>query len=120
MPVLWPPQAQLNRSGAPEGWSISGFVEDFLVSDGGNEWALRSEHPWLYVRPEGADTPDQGWKLRVSGTVLSAKQILRRVLPVLAAEPTEFKLTADLVVLEWVYSSICPREMAGKFITIYP
>ena len=91
---------------------------EFFVPDRVSRWALCSEHPWLYVKPEGSDTPDQGWKLHVSGAALSAKHILHRVLPVLMAEPAELKLAGDLVALEWVCSNVCPREMAGKFITM--
>jgi class IV lanthipeptide synthase len=121
MAVLWPaPRARLGGSDAPADWSIRALVEEFLASDGGDRWTVRSDHPWLYVEPQDAGTPDQGWKLRVSGTVLSARLILRLALPVLLADRAEFKLAADLDVLEWACSSVCPREMAGKFITIYP
>jgi len=121
MGVLWPPaQPRLSRPGAPDSWSLRAVVEDCLGPADGARWTLRSEHPWLHVKPDGIPTPDQGWKLRVSGTVLSARQILARVLPVLARAPAEFKVPVDLSVLEWMCSNVCPREMAGKFVTIYP
>ena len=62
----------------------------------------------------------QGWKLHISGTVLSAEEILARTLPVLVSCGCAFKVTRDLAFLEALSAANAPRESAGKFITIYP
>jgi len=72
------------------------------------------------VTPRDGVLPAQGWKLHVSGTILSAGEILSRALPVLVAGPAAFKVTRDLGVLESLCASHAARESAGKFITIYP
>jgi hypothetical protein len=62
----------------------------------------------------------QGWKLHISGTVLSAEEILTRALPVLVSGACAFKVTRDLAFLESLCATNASRESAGKFITIYP
>jgi Lanthionine synthetase C-like protein/Protein kinase domain len=62
----------------------------------------------------------QGWKLHISGTVLSAEEILARTLPVLLSCGCAFKVTRNLAFLEALSAANAPRESAGKFITIYP
>lgn len=65
-------------------------------------------------------TRAQGWKLHISGTVLSAEEILARALPVLISGACAFKVTRDLAFLESLCATNAPRASAGKFITVYP
>lgn len=96
------------------------LVADAIAAAGAGQWSCHTEHPWIHVVPAEGKLPDQGWKLHIAGTALSARDILSRALPVLLAGKAQFKLAADLNVLEWLCSNSVRRESAGKFITVYP
>jgi len=64
--------------------------------------------------------PYQGWKLHVSATVLAARQVLKRVLPVLLDEDAAFKVAGALQMLVRLNSGLEGYSQIGKFITIYP
>lgn len=86
----------------------------------GLRWQCQADAQWLYVTPSDGAQRAQGWKLHVSGTVLSAEDILARALPVLLAGVSAFKVARDLAFLELLNATNAARESAGKFITIYP
>ncbi len=91
-----------------------------LVPRESPHWQWRFTAPWILLAPEPDPTPAQGWKLHVSATPRSAKEVLLRVARVLLAERCCFKFAANLEVLERLNSAHWAREGAGKFITIYP
>jgi hypothetical protein len=70
--------------------------------------------------PPGGLRREQGWKLHIAGTILSAEEILDRALPILVSGACAFKVTRDLAFLESLCATNASRESAGKFITIYP
>ena len=105
---------------ASPGWSIDGHVRRSVEALPGQQWECRADNRWLYVVPSGGIGREQGWKLHVSGTVLSAEEILTRVLPVLFSSGCAFKVTRDLAFLESLCGTNASRESAGKFITVYP
>jgi hypothetical protein len=102
------------------GFSIEEYVRRSVEAVSGKRWQCQADDQWLYVAPQGIAQRDQGWKLHVSGTILSAEEILTRALPVLFAGASAFKVTRDLALLESLCASHAARESAGKFITIYP
>jgi len=64
--------------------------------------------------------PDQGWKLHISATPLSAAEILEAVLGVLFAEGVRFKVVGSLALLAQLnFGELGPSQI-GKFITVYP
>jgi len=64
--------------------------------------------------------PDQGWKLHVSATPLSAPEILEAALGVLFAEGVRFKVIGSLALLAQLnFGELGPSQI-GKFITVYP
>ncbi len=76
---------------------------------------------WRYSRaPNGLD-PEQGWKLHISATVLTANSVLERVGPLLIECDVQFKAPSSLRELSRLNSGLhygyC---QVGKFITIYP
>lgn len=83
------------------------------------EAQLDASGPWLLVRHPRARVRNQGWKLHVSTNILYASQTLRRVLPVLLAEPVAFKVTASTDILDALNSGKWFSQV-GKFITVYP
>lgn len=67
------------------------------------------------------DDPEQGWKLHISATVLTAGRVLRRVGPLLRDRGVLFKATASLGELMKLNSGFdYGYSQVGKFITVYP
>src|SRR5437762_2881109 len=71
----------------------------------GDEWerlcarhlsVVREGSLWRYSRAPVAGDPEQGWKLHVSATVLTANEALKRVAPLLKSRGTQFKAPASL------------------------
>jgi hypothetical protein len=82
-------------------------------------WAIHSEvfsqqslgtGPW----------PDQGWKLHVSATPLSAVEILEVALDVLLADGARFKVATSIGILSALNAGHLGLSQIGKFITVYP
>jgi serine/threonine protein kinase len=67
------------------------------------------------------DDPEQGWKLHIPATVLTAATMLRRVGPLLRDRGVLFKATASLEELMRLNSGFhYGYSQVGKFITVYP
>jgi hypothetical protein len=63
---------------------------------------------------------EQGWKLHVSATPLSAVEVLEAALDVLFAEGVRFKVVGSIGLLEAMNAGIFGLSQIGKFITVYP
>ena len=90
---------------------------DRLVPSG---WKRGESGIWLHAVPSDARLPLQGFKIHVSGTSLTAEELLRRVIPVCVENEVGFKVMADPLMLERTTSKNSSRGASGKFITIYP
>ncbi len=76
---------------------------------------------WRYSRGALPDDPDQGWKLHVSATVLTATKVLSAVGPLLKGRNVLFKGPVSLVELGKLNAGIhYGYSQVGKFLTIYP
>jgi hypothetical protein len=76
---------------------------------------------WRYSRAGLPEDPEQGWKLHVSATVLTAGRVLEAAAPLLAARGVLYKAPASLVELETLNSGIFyGYSQVGKFLTVYP
>ncbi|MDT7809763.1 MAG: hypothetical protein QOJ70_3576 [Acidobacteriota bacterium] len=76
---------------------------------------------WRYSRGPRADDAEQGWKLHVSATVLTASEVLKRIAPVLLASGERFKAPASLRELQKLNCGLFyGYSQVGKFITVYP
>jgi Protein kinase domain len=76
---------------------------------------------WRYSRDESSSDPEQGWKLHVAATVLSAVKVLQSVAPLLSDRRVLFKGPRSLDELERLNSGIFyGYSQVGKFLTIYP
>lgn len=76
---------------------------------------------WRYSRlPCGSD-PEQGWKLHISATILSANRVFENVAPYLRNSRAMFKAPDSLLELEKINSGLYYGYcQVGKFITVYP
>lgn len=76
---------------------------------------------WRYSREVSPDDPEQGWKLHVPATVLTAGRVLQRVGPLLRGRGVLFKAPASLGELDRLNRGIhYGYSQVGKFITVYP
>lgn len=80
-----------------------------------------SDSIWRYNRFPDSDDPEQGWKLHISATILSANKTFARVAPYLRETNVMFKAPCSLEELEKLNNgSFYGYSQVGKFITIYP
>jgi serine/threonine protein kinase len=90
------------------------------------EWTIDAPSPsapesgWIRVKSTLSNPPAQGWKVHVSATILSAREVLQRVLPVLLEEGVYFKVASSISALHNLNHGAGGVSQIGKFITIYP
>lgn len=76
---------------------------------------------WRYNRLSQSQDPDQGWKLHISATILTAVKVLEIVAPFLEEQKAYYKAPISLQELKKINSGIYyDYSQIGKFITIYP
>jgi len=76
---------------------------------------------WRYSRQVTEDDPEQGWKLHVAATVLSATEVFEAVSPFLQRRGVLFKAPISLYELHKLNSGeLYGYSQVGKFITVYP
>ena len=76
---------------------------------------------WRFSRDRDQNDPEQGWKLHVSATILSATEIFAAVSPYLQSKGAMFKAPVSLYELQKLNSgSLYGYSQIGKFITVYP
>ena len=82
---------------------------------------LPHDSVWRISRGPAGDDAEQGWKLHLSATVLTAGRILKRVAPLLHAEGVLFKAPRSLEELRKLNCGLYYGfSQVGKFITVYP
>jgi hypothetical protein len=76
---------------------------------------------WRYSREEMAGDPEQGWKLHVPATVLTAGKVLQTVAALLSGHGVLYKAPATLGELDKLNRGLFyGYSQIGKFLTIYP
>lgn len=76
---------------------------------------------WRYSRADLPEDLEQGWKLHVSATVLTAADVLQRVVPLLRARGVRFKAPRSIEELSRLNSGLVyGYSQVGKVITVYP
>lgn len=80
-----------------------------------------ADSAWRYSRLPRRGDPDQGWKLHLPATVLTASEVLEAVAPLLVGRGVLFKAPRSLQELSRINSGIYyGYSQVGKFITVYP
>lgn len=104
-------------------------VDDLLLTDCAAAALARTDLPgwqlnragfWCYVEPAAGRTREQGWKLHVSATPLSAPVVLARSAEVLLRHRCPFKFATGLDQVAELGHRLAARAGGGKFITAYP
>jgi hypothetical protein len=91
-----------------------------LARHGDGDWNVEPGDMWWRVNPIKGRVADQGWKLHVGATPLSAPVVLARAVEVLTADACAFKFARDLDVVGTLVSNRVDRGRGGKFLTAYP
>lgn len=79
-----------------------------------------SDGDWVYSRRLRVDDLQQGWKLHLSATILSASEVLGRALPILRKYDTLFKIPSSFDLLAALNTGLTDYSQVGKFLTVYP
>ncbi|SFF77085.1 Lanthionine synthetase C-like protein [Actinacidiphila alni] len=66
------------------------------------------------------ELPEQGWKIHVSSSHRTVRQVATTVIGHLVARSIDFKIALDLNIFEMLNSKAMARGSAGKLITVYP
>ncbi|KAA2265686.1 protein kinase/lanthionine synthetase C family protein [Solihabitans fulvus] len=106
--------------GRPEDGALLTDLARAEVARDAGTWEIRSEGFWCYLLPADEPRRDQGWKLHVSATPLSAPLVLARAAHALVRHRCAFKFAATLDRVAELVSTRAPRGSGGKFITVYP
>ncbi|GLZ41132.1 class IV lanthionine synthetase LanL [Actinokineospora sp. NBRC 105648] len=85
-----------------------------------DSWRHHVDDHWHYVLPVEHQAREQGWKLHVPATPLSAFLVLARSIEVLAAHRCAFKFPSRMRRLHELVGPNADRKAAGKFLTVYP
>ncbi|MFJ1709641.1 class IV lanthionine synthetase LanL [Kitasatospora sp. NPDC088346] len=99
---------------------LPGLLDGVIRGQGACGWTVRTEGFWCLAGPAGGQVRQQGWKLHLSATPLSAAAVLVRAAGVLVAERAFFKFAGTLDRVAELVSGRCDRGSGGKFITVYP
>lgn len=76
---------------------------------------------WRQNRLTSSEEPEQGWKLHISATILSACDVFEKVAPFLSKLDILFKATRSLYELKKLNCGLYyGYSQIGKFITVYP
>lgn len=86
----------------------------------GEHWTVTPSEFWCFLYPPAYLGRNQGWKMHVSATPVSAPEILERAAEVLVRHRCAFKYAKGLRQIEELVSSRADRGSGGKFITVYP
>src|SRR6266404_3394952 len=82
---------------------------------------VHKDSPWRYSRAMTEQDPEQGWKIHVSATILTAVKILEKVAPFLSKEAALFKAPITLQELKKMNCGLFYGfSQVGKFMTVYP
>ena len=76
---------------------------------------------WRYSRASNHDDPDQGWKLHISATILTANRLFEAIAPLLQSHGCLFKAPSSLQELDKINAGLYyGYSQVGKFTTVYP
>ena len=99
---------------------LQDVAQAVLARHASADWAVDPGEFWCRYTPAQGRMLEQGWKLHVAATQLSAPVVLARAAEVLIAAGCAFKFALSLSELRDLLAADCDRGSGGKFITAYP
>src|SRR5579863_1970778 len=95
-------------------------IEEIVRNNVGPECRVTAGPVWIMVTPQGLRLPGHGWKLHVSSRVAAFPDLVRAIVPALAATGCAFKLARSRSVLATLNDGVSSPASVGKAVTIYP
>ncbi|MFT7838295.1 class III lanthionine synthetase LanKC [Saccharothrix sp. BKS2] len=83
-------------------------------------WSSSRDDTWTMVAPPGVRLPAQGWKVHVSTTPATAREVLSVVRDHCLARDVAFKFLNDATTLLLRNGKYADRGGSGKFVAVYP
>ncbi len=83
-------------------------------------WQITPGGFWTSCIPPNHQMKLQGWKIHISGTTVTAIELLSRIVPLLIEKRVAFKFCSDLKMVALSTNKNWYRTAAGKVLTIYP
>lgn len=84
------------------------------------EWFFVRKDIWAMGAYEGAEIPDQGFKIHLSSSLACAEEMLSLVVPLCGETGVTFKYAADPNILAIMSSKNYSRGSSSKFMVLYP
>lgn len=84
------------------------------------DWESHEIGPWTALRPDGAKSRNQGWKIHVSATLENCERVLELVVDYCLRKHIPFKYPQNRTVLATRNSKYASRSGSGKLLTVYP
>jgi serine/threonine protein kinase len=84
-----------------------------------SDWEDRTLR-WRFYSPQGAVSPDCGWKIHVSASAFECPRMLRSLADALDLLRLPFKLPRRVKDVEFLNSGDAGTEQLGKIVTVYP
>ncbi len=75
---------------------------------------------WTLFSCKHRQTPHQGWKIHISSSIRESPALFERVVPLLIAKESSFKLPASLEHISTINSGRAGNALVGKIVTVYP
>ncbi|RME98187.1 MAG: hypothetical protein D6773_14795 [Alphaproteobacteria bacterium] len=94
------------------------LVRRHLPRDAG--WSVYRGGYWTQASHESNVRMIQGWKIHLSASRKSARELLDRTVPIFARHRVGFKFLSDENIVAISLSKNAARTAAGKFVTVYP
>lgn len=117
----------MNKEAQPNEHAEVGFLARYKALNEhweelcGRYLKVAADSIWVYSRLSRRLDPEQGWKLHLPATVLTASEVLEAVAPFLLSRGVLFKAVCSLKELSKINSGIYyGYSQVGKFITVYP
>lgn len=82
---------------------------------------VNSDDIWRLSHDMDSESPNQGWKIHIAATLLSATTILEKTAPFLKSQKVVFKAPKSLIEVGKLNSGVFyGYTQIGKFLTVYP
>lgn len=101
-------------------WDDSATRFGLAVAQPPEGWRKYQDRLWVSLAPDGARSPEQGWKVHVSATPANAEHVLSVVADHCLHTGLVFKFLRSRQALRLANSKYADRAGSGKFCVLYP
>lgn len=103
-----------------ESWEFGDPGKRYRPSGVPPEWSSQEIGPWVFWAYPGARSPEQGWKIHVSSSLVNARAVLEVVSAACAEFHVPFKHLTGRMFFLHAHAKHADRVQSGKFCALYP